>query len=64
MESLATVDWLIFMEGAAASLADIKEALGRWPGGTAAADRKKALFTDKLLDAAVNRLRGLNDLPT
>ncbi len=56
MEALATVDWLLTREQAEPTVAGIRKALNRWPGGEAAAARKQQLFTDKLLHAAVERL--------
>jgi len=57
MEALATVDWLVMKEGAEPTLAGIKNALGHWPDGPAAAERKLGLFTDKLLLASMNALK-------
>ncbi|MGD0461412.1 MAG: macro domain-containing protein [Tepidisphaeraceae bacterium] len=59
MEALATVDWLISREGAEPTLVGIRKALKNWPGGPTAAERKQKLFTDKLLDASLERLRRL-----
>lgn len=53
MELLATVDWLTSQERVPANVAAIKESLKRWPGGTAAAKRKAALFEDRLIDLAI-----------
>ena len=60
MEVLATVDWLLAREGAEPTLTGIRHALHRWPGGEAAAHRKQRLFTDKLIQAAIDRLPLLN----
>ncbi len=57
MEALATVDWLLTREGAKPSVQDIRSALAKWPGGPSAAKRKQDLFTDRLLKAAIDRLR-------
>lgn len=57
MEALATVDWLLARETAEPTLEGVKRSLAKWPGGEAAAERKKALFSDKLLQAALDRLR-------
>ena len=56
MEVLATVDWLIAREGADATLAGIRDALAKWPGGADAANRKLTLFSDKLILLALERL--------
>jgi O-acetyl-ADP-ribose deacetylase (regulator of RNase III) len=57
MEALATVDWMLQRENAEPTLSGIREALHRWPAGEEAAARKERLFTDKLLQAALDRLR-------
>ncbi len=56
MELLATVDWLMAREGRSPGLADIKEGLRSWPGGTDAGDRKLRLFDDRMLILAIDRL--------
>jgi O-acetyl-ADP-ribose deacetylase (regulator of RNase III) len=56
MELLATVDWLLSEEGAEPSLAGIKAALRKWPGGADAAQRKLAVFDDRLIGLALDRL--------
>lgn len=62
MEALATVDWLIARERAEPTLAGIRLALDRWPGGTEAAVRKRRVFSDKLLQASLARLRCLAEM--
>lgn len=57
MEVLATVDWLISRQNVGANLPAIKTGLAQWPAGTDAAERKLKLFSDKLLEAAIQRLR-------
>jgi O-acetyl-ADP-ribose deacetylase (regulator of RNase III) len=61
MEALATVDWLLAREHAEPTLAGIRQALDRWPAGPDAATRKQRLFTDKLLQASLDRLRQLTN---
>jgi len=56
MELLATVDWLIQRERAEPTLTGIRSALGQWPAGEAAAERKLRLFNDRLLQLALDRL--------
>ena len=56
MEALATVDWLMVREKAEPTVAGIRKALNGWPAGPSAAQRKQVLFTDKLLQAAIDRL--------
>ena len=56
MELLATVDWLIEREQAAPTVSGIRSALQGWPGGSAAAERKLRLFSDRLLKLALDQL--------
>ena len=56
MELLATVDWLLRERGSEATVAGIREGLGAWPGGRAAGRRMQALFDDRLLALALERL--------
>lgn len=55
MEALATVGWLIDREHAEPTLEGIRAAIGQWPAGPKAAERKQRLFTDNLLRAALER---------
>jgi O-acetyl-ADP-ribose deacetylase (regulator of RNase III) len=57
MEALATVDWLVAREHVAPTLPKIHEGLKRWPEG--AGERKERLFSDKLLQASIDRLKQL-----
>jgi O-acetyl-ADP-ribose deacetylase (regulator of RNase III) len=57
MELLATVDWLL-MHGTEATTAAIRSSLVHWPGGTAAGQRKRKLFDDRLVALAIERLQG------
>lgn len=57
MEALATVDWLIYREGAPRTLEGIRNGIRNWPAGPAHARRKEKLFTDRLLQLALDRLR-------
>ncbi|MGH6925839.1 MAG: type II toxin-antitoxin system antitoxin DNA ADP-ribosyl glycohydrolase DarG [Propylenella sp.] len=57
MELLATVDWLIVRQGAAPTVADIRERLKGWPGGKRAAERKLRLFEDRIIAIALDALR-------
>lgn len=56
MELLATVDWLTFKMGYEFTVTAVRAALAEWPGGKAAARRKKKLFDDRLLGLAIDRL--------
>jgi O-acetyl-ADP-ribose deacetylase (regulator of RNase III) len=60
MELLATVDWLISRGGAEPTLEGIKVGIAKWPGGKTAARRKQALFDDRLLTLALDRLKRLS----
>lgn len=55
MELLATVDWLL-QHGAGASVPAVRGALAEWPAGADAARRKQALFDDRALDLALQRI--------
>jgi O-acetyl-ADP-ribose deacetylase (regulator of RNase III) len=57
MEALATVDWLIFREGAEATLSGIRQGIRDWPAGRIHAQRKERLFSDRLLQLALERLQ-------
>jgi len=59
MEALATVDWLLTREQAEPTVTGMRQALQGWGGGTAAAERKQKLFTDRLLEASISRLQQL-----
>jgi O-acetyl-ADP-ribose deacetylase (regulator of RNase III) len=56
MEALATVDWLIAREGCQSDLASIKQGIVKWPVDGKAAERKARIFSDKLLQSALQRL--------
>jgi hypothetical protein len=62
MEALATVDWLISREGIPATLPAIREGIRAWPAGRKHAQRKERLFSDRLLQLALERLHRLNDM--
>lgn len=57
MEALATVDWLIKREGCEAELASIKQGIARWPVDEKAAERKSRIFSDRLLQSSIERLK-------
>jgi len=57
MEALATVDWLLEREGVEPTITGIRNGIRNWPGGDAAAKRKDGLFSDRLLECAIQRLR-------
>jgi hypothetical protein len=60
MELLATLDWLIYKEGTKPERDAIKVGLKSWAGGPKAAERKKNLFEDRLIDLALQRLTTFN----
>ena len=59
MEALATVDLLIYREGAPPTLDGIRNGIRNWPAGSIHARRKEKLFTDRLLQLALDRLRAI-----
>ena len=58
MEALTTVDWLLTQANAKPTLSSIREAITHWPEG--AGSRKQRLFSDKLLQASIDRLLQLS----
>lgn len=56
MELLATVDWLLTRENAEPTVTGIRQALGAWPAGAAAAARKLRLFDERSIGFALERL--------
>lgn len=55
MEALATVGWLIDEVRVEPNLQAIRAGINDWPSGDGAADRKQRLFSDDLLQAAIER---------
>jgi hypothetical protein len=58
MELLSTVDWLLSERKCDRTITGVREGLSAWPGGPAAARRKQALFDDRMLTLALERLGG------
>lgn len=56
MELLATVDWLVAKQDVEPTVGALLEAMAAWPAGTAAGRRKLAIFDDRLLQLALDRL--------
>jgi O-acetyl-ADP-ribose deacetylase (regulator of RNase III) len=56
LELLGTIDWLIHRSRVQPAVNSVKVALGSWPGGKRAAERKLRLFEDRLIDLALQRL--------
>jgi hypothetical protein len=62
LEALATVDWLIVREGAEATLSGIHQGIRNWPAGANHAQRKERLFSDRLLQLALERLKSAGEV--
>lgn len=60
MEVLATVDWLVTRENVEPTLSGIREGIRKWPAGSEPARRKENLFSDTLLDLAIERLQQIS----
>jgi len=58
MELLATVDWLLHVEGFAATIDGVREGVSKWKGGAGSAARKERIFEDRLIELALGRLTG------
>lgn len=56
MELLASVDWLLTRERPEPTVEGLRRSLDHWPAGPSAAQRKQALFDDRLLGLALERL--------
>ena len=56
VELLATVDWLVTRAGCAANVPSVRKGLAEWPTSAAAARRKRKLYDDRMIEAAVARL--------
>jgi hypothetical protein len=56
LELLATVDWLLHVEHCQPTVVDIRRGLEKWPGDPSASQRKLRLFTDRLIQLALDRL--------
>lgn len=57
MELLATIDWLIAHQECEPELGSVRRALVAWPGGKAAGRRKERLFSDRMIELALDRVR-------
>ncbi|HWU76763.1 MAG TPA: macro domain-containing protein [Rhodanobacter sp.] len=56
MELLATVDWLLSEGGVDATVPAVRMGLAEWPAGKPAGQRKLALFDDRMIELALDRL--------
>lgn len=61
MELLATVDWVLTRQHVEPHPQDVMSALAHWPGGAAAAARKRKLFDTELLRIALERLVSMDE---
>ena len=61
MELLATVHWLIYRKRIGLKLEDVRKAIANWPGGDGSGARKQRIFSDRLLEIALQRLVGAQD---
>ncbi len=57
LEVLSTVDWLTSREKCDLNLASVKEGITQWPHGKEAAERKSRIFSDRLLNCTIKRIR-------
>lgn len=60
MELLATVDWLVVEMGSDVTVPAIRAHLQSWPGGGESAERKLALFEDRIIGIALDALSEAN----
>ena len=60
MELLATVDWLVEIEGVECSTASVMDGLRNWAGGAMAGQRKLKIFDERLISIALARLNLAN----
>lgn len=56
LELLSTVHWLVTRMHVEASVGALRDNLAQWPGGKEAGERKLAIFDDRLLGLALDRL--------
>ena len=64
MELLATVDWLIYIQGVEPTVSAVRQGLQKWPAGTEAVQRKIRLFDDRAIGIALERLNCLYPVAT
>ncbi len=60
MELLATVDWLVEIEGVVPTPDDVLAGLYKWPGGETAGQRKANIFDQRLIAVALDQLGSAN----
>ncbi len=56
MELLASVDWLLSERHCDATLEGVKVGLRAWPGGAGSGERKARIFSDRMIDMAIDRV--------
>jgi O-acetyl-ADP-ribose deacetylase (regulator of RNase III) len=56
LELLATIDWIVNVDGVDSSVGAVRQAIRKWPGGSGSGLRKDRLFSDRLLELALRRL--------
>lgn len=61
LELLSTVDWIVNVDKIEPTVPAVRAAIGRWPGGEGSAERKTRLFSDKLIQLALEKLRPVID---
>ena len=64
MELLATVDWLLKVDGVEPTVERVMDGLNQWTGGRAASRRKLKIFNERLVSIALVQLGEANSLPT
>jgi O-acetyl-ADP-ribose deacetylase (regulator of RNase III) len=57
MELLASVDWLLTKEGSEPSVQSIRSGLAHWPSDKTSGERKLKLFDERVVDAALQRIK-------
>lgn len=57
MEALSTVDWLYHKQGVALELDAIREGIKHWQHDASSAQRKTRIFSDSLIQGAIERIR-------
>jgi len=63
MELLATIHWMVEREGVTPQVADVREGLRVWPGGSGSGARKLKLFNERLIALALGRLADSSEAP-
>lgn len=56
LELLSTIDWIVNVDKVEPTLPAVRAAVCQWPGGQGSAERKDRLFSDRLIELALERL--------